>query len=45
MRGVINESRVAVEAVLERAQGVDEVGVGRRLRGIPISVGREAATE
>jgi hypothetical protein len=45
MRGVIEESRIAAEAVLQHAQGMNKVGVGRRFRGIPVRVGREAVVE
>jgi hypothetical protein len=43
MRGVIDKSWIAVKAALQRAQCMDEVGVGRRFGRIPIRVGREAA--
>jgi hypothetical protein len=45
MRGVIEECRIAAEAVLQHAQGMNKVGVGHRLRGIPVRVGREAVVE
>lgn len=45
MRGVIDESRIAAEAILQHAQGMNKVGVERRLRGIPVRVGREAVME
>ena len=45
MRGVIEESRIAAEAVLQHAQGMNKVGVERRFRGIPVRVGREAVVE
>jgi hypothetical protein len=45
MRGVIDESRIATEAALQHAQGMNKVGVRRRLPGIPVRVGREAAME
>jgi hypothetical protein len=45
VRGVIEESRIAAEAVLQHAQGMNKVGVGRRLRGIPVRISREAVVE
>jgi hypothetical protein len=42
---VIEESRVAAKAVLQRAQGTKKVGVGHRVCRIPIWVGREAFVE
>ena len=42
---MIEESRIAAEAVLQHAQGMNKVGVERRFRGIPVWVGREAVME